>query len=80
MTKSAPGALRTQPSVEDPAAPTRVAASPRIRLSTLLPITVPVLVLVIAAFAQWIFVGLPALPTYHPITPETATEPYGFPT
>ncbi len=57
----------------------RVAASPRIRLSTLLPLILPALLLVVAAFVQWLAVGLPPLPTAPEITPDTATQPYGSP-
>jgi hypothetical protein len=57
----------------------RAAASPRIRLSTLLPLVLPVLLLVVAAYVQWLTVGLPPLPAAREITPDTATQPYGFP-
>src|SRR5437762_8178315 len=57
----------------------RVAASPRIRRSTLLPLVLPVLLLVIAAYVQWFTAGLPPLPIPREITQATATEPYGFP-
>jgi methionine sulfoxide reductase catalytic subunit len=32
----------------------------------------------VAAYVQWAVVGLPALPTNPTVSPETATEPYGF--
>src|SRR4051812_36969398 len=57
----------------------RVAASPRMRLSTLLPLVVPAVLVVIAAYVQWLATGLPPLPTAREITPATTTEPYGFP-
>jgi len=56
-----------------------VAAAPGIRLSTLLPLVVPFALMVIAAYVQWLTVGLPPVPAVHEITPATATEPYGFP-
>jgi DMSO/TMAO reductase YedYZ molybdopterin-dependent catalytic subunit/thiosulfate reductase cytochrome b subunit len=34
---------------------------------------------VIAAYVQWLTVGLPPVPAVLPITPLTATLPYGFP-
>lgn len=55
-----------------------VAASPRIRLSTLLPLVGPLIFLVIAAYVQWLIAGLPAVPAYPQVTPQTATQPYGF--
>jgi methionine sulfoxide reductase catalytic subunit len=58
---------------------TRVAASPRIRRSALLWLVVPAVLLIVAAYAQWLIVGLPPLPPAREITPQTATQPYGFP-
>ena len=55
------------------------AASPRVRLSTLLPLTLPIVLAVIAAYVQWITMGLPAVPAIEHLTPETATQPFGFP-
>jgi methionine sulfoxide reductase catalytic subunit len=57
----------------------RVAASPRIRLTTLLPLVAPIVLLVFAAYVQWIIVGLPPIPALREVTPATATQPYGFP-
>jgi DMSO/TMAO reductase YedYZ molybdopterin-dependent catalytic subunit/thiosulfate reductase cytochrome b subunit len=57
----------------------RVAASPRIRLSTLLPLVLPVVVLIVAAWVQWLTVGLPAVPPVRHWTEQTAPGPYGFP-
>jgi DMSO/TMAO reductase YedYZ molybdopterin-dependent catalytic subunit/thiosulfate reductase cytochrome b subunit len=57
----------------------RVAASPRLRLSTLLPLILPIVLAVIAAYVQWLTVGLPSVPAAVHFTPQTATEPYGFP-
>ena len=57
----------------------RLAASPRVRLSAVLPLVVPVGLLVVAAYVQWLTIGLPPLPAVREITPATATEPYGFP-
>jgi hypothetical protein len=56
-----------------------VAKSPRIRFSTLLPLVLPVVLAVLAAYVQWATVGLPSVPTPQHITPETTTLPYGFP-
>lgn len=58
----------------------RVATAPRMRLSTLLPLVLPIVLLVIAAYVQWLTVGLPPAPAVHEFTPATATQPYGFPT
>ncbi|HEY7088769.1 MAG TPA: molybdopterin-dependent oxidoreductase [Tepidisphaeraceae bacterium] len=57
----------------------RVAASPRIRLSTLLPLILPLVLAVVAAYAQWIVAGLPPVPAVRQFTPQTATQPFGFP-
>jgi sulfoxide reductase catalytic subunit YedY len=51
----------------------------RIRRSTLLLLASPFVVLFIAAYVQWATVGLPPVPPVPTVTPETATEPYGFP-
>ena len=53
-----------------------MASAPRLRLSTLLPLLLPVIVAVIAAYIQWLTLGLPAA---LPLTPQTTTQPYGFP-
>lgn len=50
-----------------------------IRLKILLLLVSPLLLSVAAAYIQWGTVGLPALPPNSLLTPETATEPYGFP-
>lgn len=47
-------------------------------LPTLCVLIVPPIVLVIVAYAQWIFVGEPKLPPIIRYTPATATQPYGF--
>jgi sulfoxide reductase catalytic subunit YedY len=57
----------------------RVAASPRVRLSTLLPLILPIVLAVIAAYVQWITSGLPTVPAITQLTPQTATPPFGFP-
>lgn len=57
----------------------RVAVSPRIRLSTLLPLILPVVVAVIAAYVQWIVAGLPPVPAVRQLTSQTTTMPFGFP-
>jgi methionine sulfoxide reductase catalytic subunit len=57
----------------------RVAVAPRIRLTTLLPLVVPIALLVFVAYVQWLTVGLPPVPAVHEVTPATATQPYGFP-
>ena len=59
--------------------PPRVAASPRVRLSTLLPLVCPIVLAVVAAYVQWLTAGLPAVPAVQELTPATATLPYGFP-
>jgi thiosulfate reductase cytochrome b subunit len=56
-----------------------VAASPRIRLATLLPLVAPAVLLVMAAYVQRLTFGLPPLPPAREFTPQTATQPYGFP-
>lgn len=57
----------------------RVTHSPRVRLSTFLPLVLPFVLAVIAAYVQWLTVGLPPVPAVRPLTPQTATLPYGFP-
>src|SRR5579871_3622270 len=52
----------------------------RIRFKTLLLLVSPLLLVVAAAYIQWGTVGLPALSPSPGLTPETAVEPYGFPT
>lgn len=51
----------------------------RARAGILLLIVSPLLLAVVAAYIQWITVGLPDLSTIRVITPETAVEPFGFP-
>lgn len=51
----------------------------KIKLKTFLLMASPLL-LVVAAYAQWGIIGLPALPTTDTMTSETAAEPHGFPT
>lgn len=51
----------------------------RIRLNTFLLIVTPALLAVAAAYVQWGTTGLPVLPATPAMTPETASEPYGFP-
>jgi sulfoxide reductase catalytic subunit YedY len=53
--------------------------APRVRLSTLLPLILPFVLLVMAAYVQWGIFGLPTLPSTPLITPETATQSFGFP-
>jgi DMSO/TMAO reductase YedYZ molybdopterin-dependent catalytic subunit/thiosulfate reductase cytochrome b subunit len=57
----------------------RVAASPRIRLTTVVPLVLPVVLGVIAAYVQWVVAGLPPLPAVRQLTPQTTALPYGFP-
>jgi len=57
----------------------RVAQSPRMRLSTFLPLVLPILVAIAAAYVQWITVGLPPVPSVVHLTAETTTQPFGFP-
>jgi len=57
----------------------RVAGAPRIRLTTLVPLAAPIVLLVSAAYVQRLTTGLPTVPAVHPMTPATATQPYGFP-
>ncbi len=57
----------------------RVAASPRIRWTTFLPLIAPIVVMVVAAWVQYLAFGLPALPPIRNISPATATLAYGFP-
>ena len=49
------------------------------RLSTFLPLILPLVLAVIAAYVQWIITGLPATRAIEDLTPETATQPFGFP-
>ena len=59
-TSNAPSTDGVPPTgASQPPTPPRVAASPRVRLSTLLPIVLPFAVLLVAAYAQWILFGLP---------------------
>lgn len=57
----------------------RVAKSPWIRMSTLLWLVVPMAAAIIAAYVQWLTVGLPAVPPIQHLTPQTTKLPYGFP-
>lgn len=50
-----------------------------VRFKTLLLLVSPLLLLVAAAYIQWGTVGLPPVPPSPALTPEMATEPYGFP-
>jgi sulfoxide reductase catalytic subunit YedY len=50
----------------------------RIRLSTLLPLLAAPVVLLIAAYVQWAFFGLPTVPAAPHFTADTAMQPYGF--
>ncbi|MCC6661507.1 MAG: molybdopterin-dependent oxidoreductase [Phycisphaerales bacterium] len=49
------------------------------RLTTLLPLAAPLALAIGAAYAQWLIVGLPAVPDPVPLTPRTTSLPYGFP-
>jgi len=49
------------------------------RLSTFLPLILPILVAIAAAYVQWITVGLPRVPAAGHLTTETTTQPFGFP-
>ena len=51
----------------------------RIRLSTLLPLISPLVILVMAAYIQWLTVGRPAIPVYPAVMPQAMPEPHGFP-
>jgi len=51
----------------------------RIRLTTLLALISPLVLLVAAAYVQWLTVGRPALSTYPPVMPQAVPEPHGFP-
>jgi methionine sulfoxide reductase catalytic subunit len=51
----------------------------RIRLSTLLALVSPVIVLVVAAYVQWFAVGRPAVPVYPVVMPQSLAGPHGFP-
>ncbi len=51
----------------------------RIRRRTLLVLVSPFVLLLAAAYVQWAIAGLPAISVPPTLTPETATEPYGFP-
>ncbi len=57
----------------------QIAASPRVRLSTLLPLVVPLSILVIAAYLQWLTMGLPLISAVPPAALQTPTLPDGFP-
>lgn len=59
--------------------PARFARSPRVRLSTMIPLAAPIAVGVVAAYVQWLTVGLPAIAPAQPFNPQTATLPFGFP-
>jgi DMSO/TMAO reductase YedYZ molybdopterin-dependent catalytic subunit/thiosulfate reductase cytochrome b subunit len=49
------------------------------RVGTLLLIISPFLLLIALAYIQWAAFGLPELSTIRIVTPETATDPFGFP-
>jgi methionine sulfoxide reductase catalytic subunit len=51
----------------------------RVSLRTLLLLVSPPLLLVAVAWVQWGAIGLPVLPASPTMTPQTATQPYGFP-
>jgi len=51
----------------------------RLRLSTFLPLAAVIVVPLVAAYAQWALLGLPAVPVSPHLTPETAARPFGFP-
>jgi hypothetical protein len=51
----------------------------RVRLTTLLALASPLLLMVAAAYVQWGMAGLPVVSPGPMITFETPTEPYGFP-
>jgi DMSO/TMAO reductase YedYZ molybdopterin-dependent catalytic subunit/thiosulfate reductase cytochrome b subunit len=72
-------APRDHATEQDAVAPARVAHSPRVRLSTLLPLVLPIVLAMIAAYVQWFTVGLPTVPVPRELTPQTTTLPYGFP-
>jgi sulfoxide reductase catalytic subunit YedY len=57
----------------------QLTSAPRVRLSTLLPLALPFVVAIIAAYVQWGLFGLPRVLPIHNLTIETTTEPYGFP-
>lgn len=50
-----------------------------IRLATLLWLVVPIAVAILAAYAQWIFAGLPAIPPIPPVDVANPPNPHGFP-
>ncbi len=65
-----------------PDAPTpagRIADCPRVRLSTLLPLAAPLAIAVVAAYVQWMTVGLPPVPTAGTLAADTTGLPHGFP-
>jgi thiosulfate reductase cytochrome b subunit len=59
--------------------PARVASTPWVGRKTLLVLVVPPLLLVVAAWAQWLVAGLPPVPPIRHFTTTTAIGPYGFP-
>ncbi len=50
-----------------------------VRRNTLLVLASPFVLLFVAAWAQWITVGLPPVPPASPVVPEVVPEPHGFP-
>jgi len=50
-----------------------------LRLRTLLVLASPLFLSVAAAYVQWGTCGLPPVPSIPRLTPETSSEPYGFP-
>jgi sulfoxide reductase catalytic subunit YedY len=57
----------------------RFASSRRVRPSTLVLLVLPIVLAMIAAYVQWLTVGLPPTPGIEHLTPGTATQPFGFP-
>src|SRR5579862_9067372 len=51
----------------------------RIRRSTFLLLAAVVVAPLVAAYAQWALLGLPAVPVSPYLTPETTTQAFGFP-
>lgn len=45
----------------------------------MIPLAAPIAVGVVAAYVQWLTVGLPAIAPAQPFNPQTATLPFGFP-
>ncbi len=66
------------PTSPPPGKPSRMLIPIRIRLSTFLPPLVFFVILLVVAYAQWAFFGLPAVPASTHFTTKTAMQPYGF--